>query len=111
IGLRAPETASHGVPDVRRGRVVADTEETARQRDDHVKGKHASVGERARIVKRHAAGALDELVAEAALSRARLRGNEDDLRSTRLRLAQSPLEQSELALTADEAREAARPGA
>src|SRR5437773_665695 len=62
------------------------------------------------MVKRHAAGALDELVAEAALSRARLRGNEDDLRSTRLRLAQGPLEQSELALAADEAREAARPG-
>src|SRR5947208_1070508 len=62
------------------------------------------------MVKRHAAGALDELVTEAALSRARLRGNQDDFRSTRLRLAQSPLEQSELALTADEAREAARPG-
>src|SRR5439155_1551039 len=53
----------------------------------------------------------DELVTEAALSRARLRGNQDDFRSNRLRLAQSPLEQSELALTADEAREAARPGA
>src|SRR5206468_1282393 len=67
-------------------------------------------GERAGIVKRHAAGALDELVTEAALSRARLRGNQDDPRSTRLRLAQSPFEQSELALAADEAREAARPG-
>ena len=49
--------------------------------------------------------------AEAALSRARLRGNQDDVRSTGLRLAQSPLEPSELALAADEAREAARPGA
>ena len=82
VGLRAPETASHGVPDVRRRRAFADAEETARQRDDHVKGKHASVGERAGIVKRHAAGALDELVTEAALSRARLRGDQDDRRST-----------------------------
>src|SRR5438477_11278 len=64
------------------GRVVADTEETARKRDHHVKGKHASVGERAGMVKRHAAGALDELVTEAALSRARLCGNQDDVRST-----------------------------
>src|SRR5207247_1173962 len=93
-----------------RGRAFADTEETARKREHHVKGKHASVGERAGVVQRHAAGALDALVTEAALSRARLRGNQDDPRSTRLRLAQSPLEQSELALAADEAREAARPG-
>ena len=69
------------------------------------------MGERADIVKRGAAGALDELVTEAALSRAGLRGNQDDFRSTRPRLAQGPLEQSELALAADEAREAARPGA
>ena len=82
VGRRVPETASHGVPDVRRWRAFADTEETARKRDHHVKGKHASVGERAGIVKRHAAGALDELVTEAALSRARLRGNQDDFRST-----------------------------
>jgi hypothetical protein len=40
------------------------------------------VGERAGIVKRHAADALDELVTEPALSRARLRGDEDDGRST-----------------------------
>ena len=66
------------------------------------------MGERAGIVERHAAGALDELVTQAALSRARLRGDQDDLRSTGLRLAQSPLEQRELALAADEAREAAR---
>ena len=63
------------------------------------------------MVEHHAAGALHELVTEAALSRARLRGNQDDCRSTGLRLAQSPLEPSELALAADEAREAARPGA
>src|SRR4029453_6224537 len=62
-------------------------------------------------MKRHATGALDELVTEAVLSRARLRGNEDNSRATCLRLTQSPLEQSELALAADEAREAARPGA
>src|SRR4030095_4747923 len=61
-------------------------------------------------MKRTAAGALDDVVTEAALSRARLRGNEDNCRATCLRLTQSPLEQSELALAADEAREAARPG-
>jgi len=55
------------------------------------------------IVERHAAGALDELVTQAALSRARLRGNQDDLRSTGLRVAQSPLEQGELARAAGRA--------
>jgi len=40
------------------------------------------VGERAGVVKRHATGALDELVTEAALSGARLSGNQDDFRST-----------------------------
>src|SRR4030095_8425932 len=62
-------------------------------------------------MKRHATGALDELVTEAALSRARLRGNEDNSPAARLRLTPSPLEQSRLARAADEAREAARPGA
>jgi MFS family permease len=57
------------------------SEEAARKRDDHVKGKHAPVGERAGIVKRPA-GALDELVTEAALSRARFRGDQDDVRPT-----------------------------
>src|SRR5262245_48198574 len=66
------------------------------------------MGDRPRIVDHHAAGALDELVTEAALARARLRGNQHDARSTGLRLAQDPLEQSELALAADEAREAAQ---
>jgi len=69
------------------------------------------VGERADMVERHAAGALDKLVTEAALSGARLAGDQDDRRSTRLRLAQSLREQSELALAAGEAREAASPGA
>src|SRR5437773_4830320 len=59
------------------------------------------------MVERHAAGALDELVTQAALSRARLRGNQDDRRLTGLRVAQSPLEQRELGFPADEAREAA----
>src|SRR5574341_2257004 len=63
------------------------------------------------MVKRHAADALGELVTKAALSRARLRGDQDDCRLTRLRLAQSSLEQGELALAADEAREASGPGA
>jgi hypothetical protein len=40
------------------------------------------VGERAGIVKRHAAGALDELVTETALSCARLRGHQDDVGPT-----------------------------
>src|SRR4029450_1894926 len=62
-------------------------------------------------MKRHATGALDELVTEAALSRARLRGNEGNSRATCLRPTQTPLEQSELALAARDAREAARPAA
>ena len=82
VGLHVSETASHGVPDVRRRRTFADIEETSRKSDHRVKGKRASVGERAGIVKRHAWGALDELVTEATLSRARLRGNQDDPRST-----------------------------
>src|SRR6266850_2574953 len=69
------------------------------------------MGERAGIVQRHAAGVLDELVTEAALSRARLRGHQHHLRSTRLRLVQRAVEQRELRLAADEAREAARAGA
>src|SRR6266850_312824 len=69
------------------------------------------MGERAGIVECRTAGALDELVTEAALSRARVRGDQDDSRSTGLGLAQRPLEQAELVLAADEAREAARPGA
>jgi hypothetical protein len=72
-----------------------------------VEGKHAPVGARAGIVERHAGGAPDELVTQAALSRARLRGDQDDLRSTGPRLAERPVEQRELALAADEAREAA----
>ena len=66
------------------------------------------MGERACMVERHTAGSLDELVTEAALARAGLRGDQDDLRSTGPRLAQGPLEQRELVLAADEAREAAR---
>jgi hypothetical protein len=58
-------------------------------------------------VERHATGALDELVTQATLSRARLPGEQYDRRPTGLRVAQSPLEQRELALPADEAREAA----
>src|SRR5262245_7307357 len=108
VGRRAPDTTPHSVADVRRRSVFADAEETACQRDDQVKGEHASMGERASIVDHHAAGALDELVTEAALARARLRGDQHDSRSARPRLAQNPLEQSELGLPADEAREAAR---
>src|SRR4029453_17970523 len=110
VGRHVSETASHGVPHVGRGRTFADIEETARKGDDHVKGKRASVGERADIVKRHPGGALDELVTEATLSRPRLRGHQDDPRSTGLRLAKSLLEPSELVLAADEGREGARPG-
>ena len=58
------------------------------------------------MVEHHAAGALDELVTEAALSRA----GSAVIRTTVGRpdcvFAQRPLEQSELALAADEAREA-----
>src|SRR5229473_799731 len=97
---------AYGASDVRRRSVLVDAEETARQLDDGVEGEHASVGERTGIVERHAAGALDELVTQAALSRARLRGEQDNRRPTGLRVAQSPLEQRELALSADEAREA-----
>src|SRR5262249_4137412 len=67
--------------------------------------------ERASMVKGRAAGASHELVTEAALSRARLRSNQNDGRPSRLRLAQSFLEQNELPATADEGGEAARPGA
>src|SRR5215470_3289867 len=69
------------------------------------------MGERASMVKRHTVGASDKLVTEAALSRARLRSNQDDGRLPRLRLAQSVLEQRELTTAADEGGEAARPGA
>src|SRR5262249_43823232 len=110
VGLRVAETLSHGLPDEGSRGVFAETEETARKRDDHVKGKHASVGERARIVKRHPAGALDELVTEAALSRPRLRGDQDDGRSARVRLVQSLLEERKIVLAADEARKASRSG-
>ena len=65
------------------------------------------MGASARIVERHTAGALGELVTQAALPGARLRGDENDLRSTRLRLAERLLEQGQLALTAHEARKAA----
>src|SRR5215471_17271711 len=67
-------------------------------------------GRGASVVKRHAVGALDELVTEAALSRPRLPGHQDDSGPTGSGFAQGPLEQRELALAADEAREAARPG-
>lgn len=60
---------------------------------------------------RHAVGARDEFVNEAALSRARLRGDQRDVRSTRLRLAQQALEPRQLALPADEPRKAMRPRA
>ena len=66
------------------------------------------MGERAGLVERHTAGALDELVTQTALPRAGLSGDQDDLRSTGARLVQGPLEQRELMLAADEAREAAR---
>src|SRR5262249_30356968 len=110
-GRRVGEPVPHGVLDVRCGRALTDAEEAARQRGDHVKGQHASVGERAGRVKRHAASALHELVAETALARARLRDEQDDPWSARAGLAQSALEQRDLALAPDEAREAARPGA
>src|SRR5258708_24761013 len=108
-GRRARQTALDGAADVRRRSVWVDAEEAAGQLDDGVEGEHASVGERAGIVERHASGALDELVTQAALSRARLRGEQDDGRPTGLRVAQSPLQQRELGFPADEARET--PGA
>src|SRR5499425_3449032 len=108
IKRRVLETPHHRIPNIRRGCAVA--EETAGERDDHVKRLHASVGEGASVVKRHLVGALDELVTEAALSCPRLRGHQNDSGPTGPGFAQSPLEQSELALAADEAREAARPG-
>src|SRR5258708_12585274 len=86
-----------------------DYEEHVSELEDGVEGEHASVGERAGIVERHASGALDELVTQAALSRTRLRGEQDDGRPTGLRVAQSPLEQRELGFPADQARET--PGA
>src|SRR5215470_10644382 len=110
IKRRVLESPHHRVPNIRRGCAVGDTEETAGARDDHVKRLDAPVGEGASVVKRHVGGALDELVTEAALSCPRLRGQQDDSGPTRPGFAQSPLEQSELALAADEAREAARPG-
>ena len=82
VGLHAPESAPHRVPDVRGRGALADPEEAAGQGDDHVKGKHASVRERAGVVKRQAACALDQLEAEAALSRAWLPGHQDDGRPT-----------------------------
>src|SRR5262249_4240723 len=111
VGRDVSETAPHGVPGIGRRRVFADTEETASQRDDDVKGQHAPVGEHASMVKGHAAGALDEFVTETALARPRLRGDQDDLRPPCLCLAQRCLEEGELRLPADEAREATGPGA
>src|SRR5690349_17858049 len=73
-----------------------------------MKGQRTSVRERAGIVHGHAGGALDELVTEPALARARLRADQHDVRPTGLGLAQPVIEQGELALAADEAREAAR---
>src|SRR5262249_58187481 len=87
-----------------------DAKQTARHGDDHVKDERASVGKRAGIVQRHGVRTLEEFVTEAALSRARLRGNENDSRSTGLRLAPSPLQQRQLALTADQSPQATRPG-
>ena len=82
---------------------MIDAEEAAREADDRVEGQHAAVGERAGVVERHAARALDELVTQAALSRARLGGDQGDRRSSGLCVAQSLLEPRELALAADEA--------
>src|SRR5262245_37225597 len=62
------------------------------------------------MMNRHATGALDELVTEAAFPRTRLCRDQDDSGATLLCLAQSTVQQGELALAADEAREAARPG-
>src|SRR5262249_20172171 len=72
------------------------------------KRKHASVRERAGVMERRAVGALDEFVAESALSGSRLRRHEGDGGTTRLRLAQRLVEKRELPLAADEAREATR---
>ena len=69
------------------------------------------MGDRAGVVERHPGGALDELVTEAALSRTRLRGDQDDPRPTGPRVVQRALEPGELAFTADEAREALGAGA
>ena len=84
------EAAPHGISDVRSRGALVDAEETARELDDRVEGEHAPVGERAGLVERHAAGALDELVTQAALSRARLPGDQDDLRSAGPRLVAGP---------------------
>src|SRR5439155_690011 len=105
---RARQTAPNGPSDVCSRSAFVDAEESAPEFDDRVEGEHPPVGERAGAVERHAARALDELVTQAALSRPRLRGDQDDLRSTGLCVAQGPLEAGKLALAADEAREAAR---
>ena len=108
VGVRVCETASHRLSNVRRCRLVADTEETAGERDDDVKREHASMGRGARVVTRNAAGALEELVAEAALSGTRFPGDHNDSWLPRLCLAERALEDRELALAAHEAREATR---
>ena len=58
------------------------------------------------MVNRHAAGALDELVTEAALPRARRSRDQDDGRSAGPRVVQDAVEQGDLTLAADEAGEA-----
>ena len=85
---------------------MADPEETPRELDDRVEGEHAPVGERAGVVEGHAAPALGELVTETALARARLAGDQDDVRPAGLGLAQSLREPRDLLLAADEAGEA-----
>src|SRR5206468_7023332 len=105
LGLR--QTARHGAADGHRRRAFVETEKAAREVGHGVEGEQAPVGASAGIVKRHTAGALGELVTQAALPGARLRGDQNDLRSTRLRLAERLLEQGQLARTAHEARKAA----
>ena len=65
-GRHDRQTAPHGLSDFRSRGAFADAEETARELHDRVEGEHAPVGERAGLVERHTAGALDELVTQAA---------------------------------------------
>ncbi len=109
VGRRVRKTAPHRIPNTRRWRILADTEQVARQRGDDVKREHASVGQRAGIVNHRAVDTFEERVAEPALSDARLGTDENDVRSTGFPLAQRAFEPRELARAADETREAARP--
>jgi len=81
-GLDPRQTTLHALSDSHRRRAFVEAEKAANEVGHGVEGEEAPVGARSGVVEGRAAGALGELVTQAALPGARLRGDQDDLRST-----------------------------